>query len=241
MKLVGERRALASVILIFYAGLYLLTALSGMLPPEWTTAFTAVGAVYGIAFFALVAGYFWARWFAMGVALSGVISGAVSIWQVGPEEVLLFFAGTHLIAVLFLWGEAMAGPFDGQTAWRQRFHIDDNARHRLGKAIIRAGVSLPYVLLYALAPKPDSMAESVLALGAAALAMGGLWALIRLRTWGVVAMAAAAGVCAVSALEPHLAASIRGVDVGAAAAVAAIGLGGAVVPFLRPAARFLAR
>ncbi|HTJ44096.1 MAG TPA: hypothetical protein VL463_18445, partial [Kofleriaceae bacterium] len=179
MKLVGERRALAAAILIFYGGLYLLAALSGALPPEYTTAFAAVGAVYGIAFFGIVAGYFWARWFAMGVALSGVISGVVSIWQLGPEEVLLFFAGTHLAAVLFLWGDAMAQPFDGQEAWRQRFHIDDNARQRLGKAVIRAGVSLPYVILYALAPKPGSSAiETILALAAAVFAFGGVYGLI---------------------------------------------------------------
>jgi hypothetical protein len=242
MKLVGERRALAAAILIFYAGLYLLAAVSGALPPEYTTAFAAVGAVYAVAFFALVAGYFWARWFAIGVALSGVISGAVSIWQMGPEEVLLFFAGTHLAAVVFLWGEAMAQPFDGQEAWRQRFHIDENARHRLGKAIIRAGVSLPYVILYALAPKPGSaIVETIVATAAAALAFGGLWGLIKMRTWGVAALTLAAGVCFVGAIEPHGISAVGGMDVGAAAAVAAIALGGAALPFFRPMLRAVRR
>jgi hypothetical protein len=245
MKLVGERRALAAAILVFYAGVYLLTALSGVLPPEWTKAFSAMGAVYGVSFFALVAGYFWARWFSMGVALSGLISGAVSLWQLGPEPVILVFAGSHLATVMFLWGEAMAAPFDGQQAWRQRFHIDDNAAHRLGRAVIRAGVSLPYVLLYALAPKPaSSTLESVLAVGAAGLAIGGVWAMVRMRTWGILSLAGAAGLCAMAAFEPNLNATVNGVDgslnIGAAAAVAAIALSGAVIPFFRPAVRFLA-
>ena len=34
----------------------------------------ALAAVYGLAFFALVAGYFWARWYAVGVGLFGVIA-----------------------------------------------------------------------------------------------------------------------------------------------------------------------
>jgi len=244
MKLVGERRALAAAILIFYAGMYLVMGLSGALPPEWTKAFTAMGGVYGAAFFGLVAGYFWARWFAMGVALSGLISGAVSLWQVGPEPVLLVFAGTHLAAVLFLWGNAMAEPFDGQTKWRQRFHIDENAAHRLGRAVIRAGVSLPYVLLYALAPRPGSSTlEALVAVGAGALAISGVWAMFRMRTWGVLSLAGAAGLCTMAAIQPHVFAPLRGaaLDLGAAAGVAAIALAGAVAPFVRPVARFLAR
>ncbi len=175
-RFVGERRALASAVLVFYAGVYGLMALSGALPPEWTNAFTAMGGVYGLAFFSLCAGYFWARWFALGVALSGVITGVVSLWQIGPEPVLLFVGGTHLAATLLLWGQAMAAPFDGQTAWRQRFHIDEHAAQRLGKAIIRAGVSLPYILLYALAPKPDAAQLAVLALTGI-----GMIGLLRLR------------------------------------------------------------
>ena len=86
-----------------------------------------------------------------------MIVGVVGMFQMGPEETLIFFGATHLIAVLALWGETMAGPFDGQTAWRERFHIDENARHRLGKAVMRAGVSLPMFVLYGLAPRPGSL------------------------------------------------------------------------------------
>jgi hypothetical protein len=153
MKLVGERRAVAALVLVFYGLMLGLQALLGGVPPEMRAAIGGLAGCYLVAFFGLVAGYFWARWFAMGVALFGVIGGAVALWQTGVDEMILFYGGTHLAAVLSLWGEGMAGPFDGQLAWRERFHIDDNARHRLGKAVIRAGVSLPMVILYALAPK----------------------------------------------------------------------------------------
>ena len=38
--------------------------------------------------------------------------------------------------------------------------MDENAVQRLGSSVIRAGVSLPFVLLYALAPKPDAGSRS---------------------------------------------------------------------------------
>jgi hypothetical protein len=235
MKLVGERRALAAAVLFFYALLLGLNVLLGGVPPEMRAAIGAVAAVYGLAFFALVAGYFWARWFAIGVALFGVITSAVGIWQLGPEETLLFFGGTHLAAVLFLWGEAMAAPFDGQTAWRERFHIDDNARHRLGKAVIRAGLSLPMVILYGLAPR----AGGTLATVALVFGVAGVAGIIKRRAWSVLALGAGAVVCAIGAIEPHAAISLFGVDGGGLPAAAAIGLAGAAVPFLRPAMRSL--
>jgi hypothetical protein len=90
-----------------------------------------------------------------------------------------------------LWGSAMSQPYDGQTAWREKFHMDDNAVQRLGRSVIRAGVSLPFVLLYALAPKPPG-AGSLLATIAAVLLTGlGVRALVQLKTWGVMALGAA--------------------------------------------------
>jgi hypothetical protein len=204
MKLVGERRALSAVIFAFYFLVYLLIGLQGA-PPELQPALYALAGVYGLAFFALVAGYFWARWYAVGVGLYGVITTAVGMWQLGPEPVLLFVGGTHLAATLMLWGHAMSEPYDGQHAWREKFHMDDNAVQRLGRSVIRAGVSLPMVLLYALAPKPGS---TTLALSAAALVLAafGLRALVRMRTWGVLALGAAGGLLvalAVSDVASH--------------------------------------
>lgn len=189
MKLVGERRALASAVMAFYFLFYAVLAYAGVVP-ELTKALVAIAGVYGLAFFALVAGYFWARWYAVGVGLYGVITAAVGMWQLGPEPVLVFIGATHLAAAVMLWGGAMSEPYDGQTAWRERYHMDDNAVQRLGKAVIRAGVSLPFVLLYALAPR-EGAGSTIAAIVALLLTGLGVNAIVRLKTWGVMALASA--------------------------------------------------
>lgn len=186
MKFAGERRALAAVVFVFYAIAYFGLALSA-LQPTLGPSFYALGAVYGLAFFALVAGYFWARWFAIGVGIYGLIVGALGMWQLGAEPLILFIGGTHLAAVVMLWGEGMSTSFDGRTAWRERFHLDESAVQRLGRSVIRAGVSLPIILLYALAPKQP--AEAIAGLAAFVLASFGLRALVQMKTWGVIALA----------------------------------------------------
>lgn len=235
MKLVGERRALAAAIMAFYFLLYGVMAVS-QLAPDFTRAFAAISGVYFLAFFALVAGYFWARWFGVGVGLYGVITAAVGIWQLGAEPILLFIGGTHLAATLFLWGETMSVPYDGQSAWREKFHMDDSAVQRLGRSVIRAGVSLPFILLYAFMPKPEPAAMAVSAV-AMVLAVAGLRGLLRLKTWGVLALGVAGA----------LTLAVAGAD------VASHGLGpwilrpvlagslmfGAVAPYLRPILRFV--
>lgn len=192
MSFIGERRALAAAVFAFYFLAYGMLVLIGMVPPEMNKAFAAIAGVYGLAFFSLVAGYFWARWYAVGVGLYGVITAAVGMWQLGAEPVLVFVGGTHLAATVFLWGNAMSGPYDGQTAWREKLHMDENAVQRLGRSVIRAGVSLPFVLLYALMPKPEA-ASTVLSLLALVLAGVGFHAVVKLRTWGLLAMGAAGG------------------------------------------------
>jgi hypothetical protein len=69
--------------------------------------------------------------------------------------------------------------------------MDEHAVQRLGRSVIRAGVSLPMVLIYGLAPKQSTM--MVLSLGALVLVVLGLRGLIRMRTWGVLAIGAAGG------------------------------------------------
>jgi hypothetical protein len=127
-----------------------------------TKALVAIAGVYGLAFFSLVAGCFWARWYAVGVGLYGVVISTVGLWQSGeiPEirPILYFIGGTHLAATLLLWGQSMSEPYDGQAAWRERFHMDDSAVQRLGRSVIRAGIGLPIVLIYAFAPREPSQA-----------------------------------------------------------------------------------
>lgn len=239
MKLVGERRALASVVMAFYFLLYGVFALA-QLAPELMKAFAAIAGVYGLAFFALVAGYFWARWYAVGVGLYGVITAAVGMWQIGTEPLLLFVGGTHLAATLLLWGNAMSEPYDGQTAWREKFHMDDNAVQRLGRSVIRAGVSLPFVLLYALAPKPET--TLIASLAALALTGLGIQALVRLKTWGVMALGAA-GALMLAMTTVDLATSgmtalaCRGAIAGGLLLAAALPFAPAMVRWVRAAAR----
>ena len=225
MKLVGERRALAAIVFMFYCLAYVLLAMVG--PPEMQRALFALGGVYGLAFFALVAGYFWARWYAVGVGLYGVITSAVGMWQLGPEPVLLVIGGAHLAATLMLWGGSMSANYDGQTAWRQRFHMDDNAVQRLGRSVIRAGVSLPLVLAYALAPKPGGAA--IVGIGALLLAGVGLRALIKMKTWGILALGAAGTMMLVLAGEGG----------GLAPALSGALLISATAPFAAPMLRYV--
>jgi hypothetical protein len=199
MKLVGERRALAAIVFAFFFILFLLNGIA-IGAPDGNFMFALAGC-YGLAFFALVAGYFWARWYAVGVGLFGVIVSAVSLWQARSDpdlwdlvwRTLVFFGSSHLVATVMLWGDAMALPYDGQTKWREKLHMDDNAVQRLGRSVIRAGVGLPFVLAYAFAPKPES-AQTALALVAVAFAALGLRAVVRARTWGVLAIGLAGSI-----------------------------------------------
>jgi hypothetical protein len=170
----------------FFGILYTVNAFNAVMPPM-TPVLYALGGVYGLAAFSVVAGYFWGRWYSLGVGLFGVILFALGLWKEGPEPMILFTGGLHVAATLSLWGEGMASSFDGKTAWREKLHMDENAVQRLGRSVIRAGVSLPIVLIYALAPKqPASM---VIGLAAVALAGLGLRGLVQMRTWGILALA----------------------------------------------------
>jgi hypothetical protein len=245
MKLVGERRAIAAAVLAFYAFLWLVQLIAG--PPEgWGKAIAAMTSVYAIGFFGVVAGYFWARWYSIGLGLSGVITTAVSLWQMGPEPIFLFYGGTHAAIALALWGEGMSRTFDGREEWRARFHMDEAATHRLGRAVIRIGISLPYILLYALAPRPPAgLDEALLALGALGLAGAGTWGLFRLRTWGLVALTGATGLLAVGAVTAlaggadTAAMGPMALDMGVYVTLATIALGAAVVPFARPVVDYI--
>jgi len=235
--MVGERRALASAVMALFFLLFLVQALLG--PDEVKKFMYAMAGCYGLGFFALVAGYFWARWFAVGLGLFGVIVAVVACWQLKTlEQTFLIFGGMHLGAAACLWGDAMSSAYDGQLAWREKFHMDDHAVQRLGRAVIRAGVSLPFILAYAFAPRPES--SSLLA-GLVALCLTGLGirALVQLKTWGVMALAAAG----------LLMTTVAGIDLaqgdGAIAvllpALSGLFLLAAAAPFAKSMARYVAR
>jgi hypothetical protein len=237
MKLVGERRAVSSVVFLTFCTLYLVMAMF-MAPGELVPAMYALAGVYGLAFFALVAGYFWARWYAVGLGLYGVITSAFGLIRFPPDAppelktILLWIGGAHLAATVLLWGEAMSSGYDGQTAWREKFHMDENAVQRLGRAVIRAGLSLPLILLYAFMPKQP--AQTVAGIAALLLAGLGLRALIQMKTWGVLAFGVAGGIML----------AVAGVDIaahqgGLGAALSGALLLSATAPFVVPMFRFV--
>jgi hypothetical protein len=224
--LIGERRAVAAALLAFYTLVYAALSLSGQVPPELKPIVTAHAALYGVAFFGLSAGWFWGRWYASGMGLYGLVTGAIGMFQLGPEPVLIFMTITHAIIPAFLAGEHMAAGFDGRAEWRTRFHLDDPAVERLGKSVTRAAMSLPFLLTWWLAPGQPGQ-EMPLALAPFVLGATGLWAVIRMRTWGVLALAASAAGTATVAIASPGAAPLLGL-------VPAVLLVGAVAPFARP-------
>lgn len=234
--MVGERRALAAAVMALFFLMFLVNALLG--GDETKKFMYAMAGCYGLGFFALVAGYFWARWFAVGLGLFGVIVAAVACWQLKTlEQTFLIFGGLHLGAAMCLWGDAMSGVYDGQTAWREKFHMDDNAVQRLGRAVIRAGVSLPFVLAYAFAPRPESssLLASIVALCLTGL---GVRALVQLKSWGVMALAAA-GLLMTAMTGIDIAAGGSAISI-ALPALSAVFLLAAAAPFAKPMARYVA-
>jgi hypothetical protein len=220
--LVGERRAVAASLLAFYTVVYAALALSGQVPPELKGIVTAHASLYGVAFFGLVAGWFWGRWFASGIGMYGLVTGVIGMFQVGPEPVLVFMAVTHAIIPAFLAGEYMAAGFDGRTEWRTRFHLDDPAVERLGKSVTRAAMSLPFLLTWWLAPKNPGQGAMLLELAPFALGAAGLWG-----TWGVLALAGAGITTTGLALSSPDTMPLLGL-------VPAALLAAAVVPFAKP-------
>ena len=239
-RFIGERKALAAAVLGFYGFMFLILAVAA--PPGWGAAFAGMGGIYALAFFGIVAGYFWARWFSIGVGISGLVTAIMSVWQVGLDPVFIFWGATHGGMSLMLWGDKMSKGFDGKSEWRERFHLDESATHRLGKSVIRVGVSLPYIILYALAPK-DGMTEALVIAAFSGLAISGAWAMLNMRTWGLLAMGGGA-VGLLTTLDTSgqvaaLSTSGYGVNVFLLGLAGAMFMIAALVPFVGPIAKYL--
>jgi len=190
--LIGERRALGSIVFVFFGLLYLLNGLVG--PPPLAPMFVGMAAIYLVAFFGIVACWFWARWYAMGVALSGVAMGVLLAYQIGLEAFVIFYLASHGLAALMMFGHGPVSAYEGRRDWRERWKLDDNAVNRLGRSVTRAGASMPYLVLVTLAPRDQGLALAALGLG-----LAGLVGLVRLRTWALAALASSAAVVGVTA------------------------------------------
>src|SRR5262249_11612208 len=141
-------------------------------------------------FVAVVAEWFWGRWFATGLAWSGIMIAVAVLVQLGWMPQFAFFGGMHLLIVVALMGKKMAARYDLQEAWRARYKVDEFGVARLQKTVTRAAASLPSLILWALAPREEGMA-AIAALAALALGAAGLRGLIKMRSWGVLALGGA--------------------------------------------------
>lgn len=187
---------MAALVACFFALLYSVVALN--LGGEWQPAMFALAACYLTAFIAVVAPWFWGRWFAAGLGWSGAVVGAVGLFMMGWSWPLAIYAGLHGLLVAALAGRSMGQDYEQQTAWRARFKMDELGVARLGKTVTRSAASLPSLVLWALGPKEPGQALVLVIVGlASVLGAGlGLRAVLRLRTWGVLAVAAASVVAA---------------------------------------------
>jgi hypothetical protein len=250
------RRAVAALVLSLFVSLYLMVALNA--PPGWGPAIGGLAGCYLIAFLGVAAEWFWGRWFAAGLGWSGVMVAVASLVMMGWTPVLAIYGGLHAIVVVMLMGRKMVARYDMQEAWRQRYGMDEFGVARLRKTVTRAAASLPSLILWALGPKDPG--QGMLLAGAsivtALLAVAGLRGVIRMRSWGLLAMAASSlllitvGDATAAALAPLYTPSWFGGlgllanlpnAVGVGPALSALLLAAALIPFAGPALRFLSR
>ncbi|MCA9689153.1 MAG: hypothetical protein KC636_06050 [Myxococcales bacterium] len=184
--MIGIRRAIALLLLSLFFWQFLLTALLG--PDELFACFLALAICYGVAFLGVAAEWFWARWFAMGLGQFGSFMLLVLL-QVGFDESVAFFGFSHLTVWLFLAGEGMAARYEHSEATAERWNFQEDSLALMRRAVRSAGMSLPFLILYVLGPKPEL--HQLLALG---LASAGFVALVRGRTWSVFALGTAGAI-----------------------------------------------
>jgi hypothetical protein len=244
------RRAVAALALSVFVFLYLLVSFN---PPEgFRAVFIGLTVCYGVAFLGVAAEWFWGRWFASGLGWSGVMVAIASFAMIGWTPALAIYGGLHLLVVVLLLGKKMADRYDMQEAWRQRYSMDEYGVARLRKTVTRAAASLPSVIFWALGPRnPDEGSLAVVGgLAALALAVVGVRGLVRLRTWGVLALTGSLALVAATGHVTAFSDQLRYLhELGwlqrfsdfIGSSLGALFLGAAVLPFALPVTRFLAR
>ncbi|MBC8066877.1 MAG: hypothetical protein IAG13_00970 [Deltaproteobacteria bacterium] len=181
--MVGVRRALALLLLGFYVTQFAMTAWLG--PDEMFACYLGLALCYGLAFMALGAEWFWGRWFAIGVGNFGSLILLV-LFKIGLEPIIAFFGFTHLAIAVLLLGEGMASRYEHSEATAERWNFHEDSLVLMRRATLSAGSTIPFLILYALAPRPET--AQLIALGAGAV---GLWGLLRGQTWGAFALGGA--------------------------------------------------
>jgi hypothetical protein len=246
-----ERAALALLSLSFFGIVWFLMGVNG--PSGIGPLAGALSICYLTAFVGVASQWFWARWFASGLGWSGFMMGVASLVMLGWHPALGIYAGLHGIVIAALMGNKMAARYELQTAWRERYGMDEYGVTRLGKAVTRGSASLPSLLMWALAPR-EGQSLLVQLLPAIAFMLGalGVAAVLKLRTWGLLALAAAAALVVVMTRFVFDTAQLtsfhggsgwgalgtpRAVAVSATMVVVWVGL--ALLPFVAPAIRYL--
>jgi hypothetical protein len=237
--MIGTRRAIALLILSFFVIQFAMTAWLG--PDELFAVNFGLALCYGLAFFALAAEWFWARWFAMGVGNFGCLF-LLLLLKIGLEPVVVFFGVTHLVVVLCLMGEGMAAKYEYSEQASERWNLHEDSMALMRRAVKSAGSTLPLLILYTLAPRGEWLHLTMLATG-----LLGLFGLVRGKTWGPLLMGATGAVCLCDGLglfgAPTMGFMILGPDTLPAlygkAGVFAGALMLVLVPFIGPMIRFL--
>jgi hypothetical protein len=193
------RVAVALLPLSLFAFVYLLGTLNA--PPEWKGALGGLAVCYLTAFLALGSEWFWARWFASGLGWSGSVVAVAALVMTGWNPVIVVYGVLHVVVVVMLLGPKMAARYDLQPGWRERFGMDEFGVARLRKAVTRASAALPSIIIWALGPREgDGSVVSLLA--GICLAVLGLQGLLRLRTWGLLAVVGAAAAVLIGGSAP---------------------------------------
>lgn len=254
--LVGERKAVALLCLGFYTTLFFMISLSARTElPEWLPVFASLTAIYITAFMAVAAEWFWGRWFATGLGYWGMTVAVMAfVTTKSLPAPLVIFGIMHALISVCLMGDKMAGLFDAQPGWRERWNIDEQGVIRVRKSVTRAASSLPALIMFALAPREGGEMRAVFLCSGwvvVALATVGLFGLLRRRVWSLFALAGAGVLALVSVAKsgaPLWATASWFQPPGlleASGAVRLLGLLGglgliaASLPFLIPTARYL--
>ncbi len=241
LQLLGERRAIALLMLGFYTTIFVLGALA--LGGDWFTFFTALAVVYGLGFFALAAEWFWARWYALGIGMSGISMALIGMANLGWNTALAVWGGMHILIYLPLLGEKMADRYENRPDWRERYALDDYGVARLKRAVSGAATALPTMVMFTLAPRQD---QGLVALGILAVIGLGLVGLLRLKFWGVtllglgmVGLGALATLGAVNPGTTFLGEITTGMVLHWTAVVTAMSLMVSISPFILPAYKYM--
>lgn len=184
--MIGVRRAIALLFLAFYVVQFAMTAWLG--PDELFACYLGLALCYGLAFFGLAAQWFWARWFSMGVGNFGTVFLLV-LFKTGLEPIILFVGVTHLLIVLSLMGEGMAAHYEHSEKTQERWNFQEESLVLMRRAVKSAGSTIPFLILYALAPRGELLGLFALGLG-----LAGLWGLVKGRTWSIFALGGAGAI-----------------------------------------------